>query len=152
MRKRQNEYDERQQIERGKAFRNAFYSLLGSLIICCLINTPFKTPILNSLAVMVFPSMISLSVLITTCILRNAIDGLNYKNGFKWLSLVFSVGGIYYVVISVITLAENPLIIDGVLSPSVPMAFMGICLIEVCIVYWIKHFIDHRKARQMENA
>lgn len=152
MRNGQIEYDERQQIERGKAYRNAFYSLLGSLIICCLINTPFKTPILNSLAVMVFPSMISLSVLITTCILRNAIDGVNYKNGFGWLSLVFSVGGIYYVVISVITLSENPLIIDGFLSSSVPMAFMGICFIEICMVYWIKRIAALRKAMQAQDV
>jgi hypothetical protein len=152
MLKRQGPFDERQRIEQGKAYRNAFFTLLASLFVSGSYNIFSGMPILDTFSMMMIPTWISISVFYTTCILRDAIDGINYKSGWKWAALTWGIVGIIMAIMSIAKLSNHPIIINGVLSYSVQQALCGICWVEICIVYWIKHFVVHRKAKQMEEA
>ncbi len=107
MSKRKNQFDERQRIEQGKAYRNAFLTLLASLYLCSGFNTFYGKPMLDLFSITMISSWISFSVFFTTCILRSAIESIKYQNTWKWLALTWGGCGLGMTIISAITLINR---------------------------------------------
>lgn len=152
MRKRKEYLDERQQIERGKAFRNAFLTISFALIICCTINGVLDKPILDFFAMMMIPLWLSISVFLTTVILRDAIFLNNKENqAGAWLTLAICWGitGICLLGIFIIEILRPE---NGSESMPIAKAVMGICMIEISVAYFIKRIRDRRKAKAVEEA
>ncbi len=147
-----NEFDERQQIERGKAFRNAFFAVFGALLICGLIDSIFDKPILDYFAMMLIPIWISVSVFLTTVIMSDAIDRINQSGGWNLISVIWGIAGAFVVVASVIKLAQEPLIVSGALNEHIVHAFISLCMLEVFAAYRIKRTRNTKKAKTEEEA
>ncbi len=144
--------DERQQIERGKAFRAAFFTMLAALIVCCTIDWVSIKPVLGYFGIMMIPIWISFSVIFTLAIMHDALFISNKENqAASWLTLAICWG-----VTGFIILATS---IIGLLRPnnesenmSIAQAVMGACMIEVSIVYFFKRTRDAKKAKTEEEA
>ena len=151
MRKRKEYLDERQQIERGKAFRNAFITVLAALFVCCAINWVSEKPVLGYGAIMLIPFWLSVSVFLTTVIMHDALFINNNDNQARsWLTLAICWGitGLCLLGISAIGLRQP---INGNGSMSITQMLMGICMIEISAVYLVKRVRDKREAKLTEE-
>lgn len=147
-----NAFDERQQLECGKAFRNAFFAMFGALLICGLINSILDKPIFDYFAMMLIPIWISVSVFLTTVIKTNAIDGMNQSGGWNLISVVWGIAGAFVLAASVIKLTQEPPLVNGALNEYVVQAFNSLCMLEVFAAYRIKRVKDAKKVKAEEEA
>ena len=145
-----SEFDERQLIERGRAFRNAFFGIFGALLVGRMVDSVLETPVLDYFAMMLIPIWVSVSVFLTTVIMRDAIDKINQTSGWALLSVIWGAVGLFVTAASIIKLTLEPAIVDGALNEHIVQAFYGICMIEVCAVYWMKRSKDAKKAKADE--
>ena len=151
MHKRKEYLDERQQIERGKAFRNAFFTMLAALLVCCAIDWVSVKPVLGYFGIMMIPTWLSFSVIFTLAIMHDALFINNKENqAASWLTLAICWG-----VTGFIILATS---IIGLLRPnnesenmSIAQAVMGACMIEISAVYFVKRFKDRSNAKMIEE-
>ncbi len=155
MRKRKEYLDERQQIERGKAFRNAFFTLLIASFVCCSINGVLDRPIFDYLALVMIPMWLSFSVIFTTIIMRDALF-INNKENYAgaWLALIICWGltGVVMIALFILGLKNHPIMSEGVLNMSFVQAFTGLCMIEISVAYFIKRIRDRRTAKAAEES
>lgn len=139
-------FDERQRMERGTAYRNAYGVALLCLIICILIDrlTGISFRITESLSMVFLPSA---SAFLITAILRDAIEGINSKTSWKSMATVFIIAGVSFIVCACLDYvgwhsdSSDKNMLDAIISNS----FGGACMASVGIVYWVRQFIMHKK-------
>ena len=95
-----DQFDERQQFERGKAFRNAYFSLILSLLVIYFVNSVMEKSIFDIHSVIVVPTWISLGVFCCTAIWKDAYE--SYKNSCGYfVPAIFGICGLLLLVISI---------------------------------------------------
>lgn len=95
-----DQFDERQQFERGKAFRNAYFSLILSLLVIYFVNSVMEKNIFDIHSVIVVPTWISLGVFCCTAIWKDAYE--SYKNSCGYfVPAIFGICGLLLLVISI---------------------------------------------------
>lgn len=155
MRKRKVYFDERQQIERGKAYRNAFATMLLSLLICVLINVISGTSVLDHWAMLVIPLGLSAAVFRTTLIVRDAVHvKIEKDNADTWLvfSILFVISGLFGIFFIAMSVVRNDVLVDGVLNPMCLCMFQLICMGEIGAVEIVKYINNRRKAKAAEES
>lgn len=135
--KKQTEYDEKQQIDRGNAYKNSYVILLILLFIDYLIKDIFKINWLNSKSTFMILFWVSVSVCEITIITKNAYDGISDHSGRIFL-LFQGIFGLAILSISLIQIQIN----EETLYSAFGSIFMGVCCIIICAVYWIKVIRD----------
>ena len=154
MRKRKEYLDERQQIERGKAFRNAFFTMAIALLICCTINSLLTERIFNDSEIMMITIWLSLSVYYTTVIIRDALfinNKENYSGLWMTLAICYLTVGIaeLWLFVSFMQIQTSDEV--GLLGKLFEKAVLGVSMIEVGVVYFVKRIRDRSKAKAAEE-
>ena len=95
-----DQFDERQQFERGKAFRNAYLSLIVSLLTIFFINSVMEKNIFDVSSIITVPIWISLGVFCCTAICKDAYE--SYKNSCgHFVPAIFGICGLLLLIISI---------------------------------------------------
>lgn len=140
-----NNYDEKQLIDRGKAFQTGF--LAAILTICALYFITdaigFK---MSSYAAFLISLWIPLMTVFIALIIEDAYDGVNSAPGRVVLTLL-GMAGLFLVGASAlqIVFGKETLLDNGVLTDSAGRIFSGICMMVICIIYWIKQYLNSKE-------
>ena len=144
------EYDERQMLMKGKAFRGAFFTALGySLLIFLLDIVGVKIPMETGLLVLT-GGMISLIVYVTIAIMNDAYIGLNEKLGSTLL--VFLACGFINIVPIITNIREDKFVKNGVLTNSFANVIMVVMLFIISAVLIIKHLVINKGEESDEES
>lgn len=135
--KKQTEFDEKQQLERGKAYRNGYFTLLALLLIDFFIKDALEITWLTNYSSFIIMFWISISVCEITMIVKDAYDGISNNYGRTILSLQGFLG-------LAILFMDIMYILSGkeVISSMLSSLLMGVCCVIICSVYWIKVIRD----------
>lgn len=150
MRKRKTRnkfYDERQAIERGKAFRNGYISMFATMLFCYLEKDCFRWNLLDDFSMLNFCTWVPLSVVSVTLILRNAYDGINegYNVFGVWCMGLTGVFMLFVVADSVATGNFTVYHNSGFI-------FLGSGMIIIAAVYIVKRSIDRKREKKEEQS
>lgn len=137
--KRNSEFDEKQQLERGKAYRNGFFTLLALLLVSFFISDGLELHWLDSASLFHIFFWVSFAVCAITMIVKDAYDGISGSSGRVALSII-GIAGLAVLVTTCIELARNQTSWDSCIG----MVVMGLCGITTSVVYWAKK-ISNRK-------
>ena len=144
------EYDERQQLMKGKAFRAAFFTGLGySLLVFLLDIVGCKIPMETGLLGLT-GGMISLVVYVTIAIMNDAYIGLNEKLG-STLGL-FAVCGVMNIIPAITNIRSGGFVKNGVLTNSFANVIIFAMLFIISAVLVIKHCVMNRGEESDEES
>lgn len=138
------EYDERQQLIRGKGFKYAFFFHLifdGLLIVCniCEIDIPFETG-----AILLIGVGLSVCIYASYAILNDAYFALNEK--VSSMIGIFAVLGILNFLGAFRQIVAGEVIKNGIVTCNLNNLTVSLMLLEILIVLLIKKFIDKKEA------
>lgn len=128
-----NNYDERQQIERGKAFKNAYITAIMSFLACTFIADIFEMVKISLTSTLIISTWMSLVAFHVTSINKNASDGVGENSRWIGVAIAWLLTGFIFFIFSIITVYN---IINGThkfdenilstLVMSISMLFLGI--------------------------
>ena len=141
-------FDERQILERGRAFRNAYLTLAGTLLLMFLMNDGFELYIFDGLALFDISIMLSLAVFGCTAVLHDAFD--SYDRVSNGVPIIFGIYGVISVIMSIVHIVKgDPLIEEsGVIGSEIIFLFTGLCFASVGIAYLIKRARDKKASEE----
>ena len=137
MRNKDN-YDERQIIERGKAFQIGFMTAIVLSLVTFLVTGLFDIRI-SAMTVFGIQTTIPIMVCMMAMILKNAYDPMN-KRVAPILCGIFSVLGLYLVLFSVgrVLLGQDSFLEGGAVTDTSGFIVVGLSMIGTGIVYLIR--------------
>lgn len=150
MRIKKVEFDERQRIERGRAFQYAFFSMAAALLICGLTDSILKKPFFDYDAMLLIPVWTGITAFLITVIRRDAVERAK-ADGWNFLAVLWGVVGAAAFVFEVLSLVRSGIVADGVLSHDAVIAFDGACMMAVCAAYRMKRRKDRAAALSAEH-
>lgn len=143
--KSNNNYDEKQIIDRGKAFQYGFISAL--LTICAVY---FITDVIgfkmSSYAIFLVILWIPIMITFIALIIKDAYDGVNCTSG-RVILTILGIAGLCIIVMSALRIIsrKETFIYSGMLTDSAGQIFSGICMIVISIVYWLKQYFNSKE-------
>lgn len=146
-RKNRQEFDERQMIARGKAYKYSFFSLMAYIIICMFLSL-FEVnwaPVFIQFCLAIF---IGGTVFTVICIFKDAYMGYNYKRNIYTYAIGCAALGIMYIA-NFVFWTHDILFTNGMLNENSLFLFSGIMFLTIGVSLFIKKAID-RKASENE--
>lgn len=139
-------FDERQILERGKAFRNGYISLATAMLVCFLIKDCFEMNLVDDSSIMLACLWVSVVVFSVTMIVKNAYDGIHEGRNAVVVSFMGAAGFFILVIES----------IKGIRGTFVLFSAAGnlICaasMLTICAVYWAKRQRDRKRDNAEEK-
>lgn len=140
-----NAYDERQIIERGKAFQIGFMTAVVLPLI-----TFFATGVLEikiePLTLFSIQTTVPIMICMMALILKNAYDPVN-KRVAPILCAIFSTIGLYLIIFSGVRVYQgvDSFIRDGVVTNTTGFVVVGLAMIDTGIVYLIRRSKDKKE-------
>ena len=138
-------FDERQQIERGKAFQWAFGATLLLLLVYFLIDEIFELCEFSMFFIFFTSFWVSFAVFSTKAVLKDALYGINGRAS-RYCFAVLGILGIFMLVVYSIEMFQNKaLLVDNKLNDSIASIIQSISMIEIFIISETKQIIDKHK-------
>ncbi len=144
----ENAFDERQAIERGRAFKSAYFVLVIMMLVCYLVNSMTKDAlggvIFDEYNIMYLPVWISGCVFTATAISRDAYMSFKQKSSI-WIPAVYGIGGIIFLFGAVWELIfESDKFSDKIelIQNSLSPILFGVSAITVSIIWIAKYVRD----------
>ena len=141
---KKNQYDEKQQFDRGRAFQYSAICFLLWLIVwecICEITGLFAEPLTELLVLMAPP----FAVCLIACVVKDAYDPIGSRPGMVLFALMPAMS--LFVLVMMIVRGE-PVIADNTVTTEGGLAAIHAAWITTSAVYWIKYIRDTRA----ENA
>lgn len=139
------QYDERQLVLRGKAFRAGFFTLLISLCVVAILDV-MEVRWCEAPLDKFFCIFLSITVFACTATLKDAYFGLGERK--KTVILLFALVAFLQFFITFSNYQEGTLIVDGILTLKCVSPGCGIIFLVILLTVLIQHF---RNARKMED-
>lgn len=140
--RRSQVYDERQILERGKAYRYGFFAALLIFVLNYLLQECAWVKI-DGYTVMISGIWMPLAVCLITLIVKDAYDYVDSTAGRSATAVFGMVGlGVLVYTILEVCLWGEGFYQDGVVTNQVGFLVMGFCMVLVCIVYWVKRYVS----------
>lgn len=135
-------YDERQAIERGRAFRNGYITLALAMLLCFLIRDCFEWNPIDDYSMFLFCIWTSLVVVSVNLILNNAYDGI-YEGRNALAAWIMGFAG------TVCLVGEAVRGVKGKFTfyNDFGTLFSGIGLITIFSVYMVKRSHDAKQEK-----
>lgn len=137
-------FDERQVAERGRAFKNSFFTIVAAMTVIYFTNDALELYLFDSSAFYLMPTVLSIAVFICTAVRKDAFAGYSGINNA--VPAVLGLGGLFLTVNSIIELIRDKVIINenGFLADELTHLFCGLCYLAVGITYIIKKISDKK--------
>lgn len=136
-------YDEKQLADRGKAFQ---YGFIAAILTIMAVYFMIDIIQISSTFALLICMWVPLSVCTIALILKDAYDGVHSAVGQK-ISFIFGVAGLFFLIATIVRIitGEESVVCNGVVTDSIGHLFVGICLLVICIVYWVKQYQNRKK-------
>lgn len=133
------EFDERQLMEQGRAYKYAFFTLLSYLVVCVYLD--IFGVVWSSLSAAAFLGMLlSVGVFAVYCIITDAYFQVGASS---WVSIAVIAGaGLINLIVGIIRAADGGLVEDGLITARSFQLFAGILLTVVAIVAAVKRLAE----------
>ena len=139
------EYDERQELARGKAFRAAYFTILGYLVVSELVTSILDRPWCDSFTNLGYGVSISAVVFAMVCIMKDAYVGFNQKAARNIAML--AVIGAFNIMLGIFALIDKQDYISDDKLTTIPVNLpIGIVLIIISITLFIKTQLAKKEA------
>ncbi|MCD8367164.1 MAG: hypothetical protein LUC48_03975 [Clostridiales bacterium] len=136
-------YDERQKLERGKAFRWGFFASILTDAALCLLTTYGVA--FTPYTLFVFAIWPPAAVCITQMILRDAYEGVRESGGKIGITAAFLCG----LLLIMRTVARGEALMpNGVLADGAAILCTGLCATLIGMVYWCKQLWDWLRQKE----
>ncbi len=133
-------YDERQILERGRAFRNGYISLFLSMLVCYFVKNYEVKPLVDDFSAMVMCFWLSIVVISVTMIVRNAYDGIHEGRNAVIVSIMGALG-LFALIVEIIKGFCGSF--DFYSSTST--IFISVSLFVIFTVYRVKRWRDGKQ-------
>ncbi|MGN1456537.1 MAG: hypothetical protein ACI4XP_01135 [Acutalibacteraceae bacterium] len=148
MTKNNENFDERQQIERGKAFQWAFITSFILLALFCIIENTFEICQFSTYFIFITTFWISFSVFSTKVILTDAFYGIKEKAS-RVIFIIFGIAGLFMLVVDIIEILNGESLVTGnKLNDIVAIMIESVSMIEMFIVSEVKRIKDKKLAEE----
>ena len=141
-----NEYDERQNIVRGQAFRLAYLTAIGLAVAIGLLDMFFNLRQLGLFTFAIIILWVSLCVFSTHAVLHDAYFTLRKRR--RPMMSIFLTLGIVNVALAIDGILDNGWIIDGALSMHCTNLLTGACCLCLGSVMLLKTYLDRKAAAE----
>lgn len=133
--KSKTEYDERQLLTRGKAYKYSYVAVIICLALMMIFEAnDIKLPI-DRITLCFIPIIISALINVIYCIIQDAYFGLN--NEKKKYGIAFSIIAIINLAFAIMSIVDGQMIVDGILtykSLNLICAFMFILIAVTLLI------------------
>ncbi|MDD6490044.1 MAG: hypothetical protein PUG48_09590 [Clostridia bacterium] len=141
-------FDERQQIERGKAFQWAFLTSFILLVLFYMIEDLFEICKFSTYFMLITTFWISFSVFGTKVILNDAFYGIKEKTS-RMIFIIFGIAGLFMLVVDIIEILNGESLVTGnQLNDIVAIMIESVAMIEMFIVSEVKRIKDKKLAEE----
>lgn len=143
--KAKNEYDEKQLLDRGKAYECSFIFALLLNLLCFFISEVLDISI-SPYSLFRVNFWLPITVCIIIMILKDAYDGVSSKPG-KLVLTLFGISGFLSVLLCIIDLitGKESFLSDGILSDFTVEFIKSLCILTIGLTYWIKQYAIRKK-------
>lgn len=143
------EYDERQELQRGKSYKYAFYAMTGySALLIVLSIADIELPI--DKAIELFSVLlVGIMTLTTSEIFTDSYWGLN--NSRKKVSIAMILIGLFNFFIAALAYKDGRLIVDDKLSVTGLNLLCGIMFVIMGIEFLVKNLLDKKKEKEEDE-
>ncbi len=133
------DYDEKQLIDRGKAFQYGFFVAIFINLLSFFVQGVLEIT-MNTYGLFLINLWLPLTTCIIIMIIKEAYDGVNSTPGRVSLTVV-GIAGLFLFLSSLkhLITGEEIFIENGVLTDLAGHILNGFCLILICLTYWIKN-------------
>lgn len=148
MTKNNENFDERQQIERGKAFQWAFITSFILLALFCIIENTFEICQFSTYFIFITTFWISFSVFSTKVILTDAFYGIKEKAS-RVIFIIFGIAGLFMLVVDIIEILNGESLVTGnQLNDIVAIMIESVAMIEMFTISEVKRIKDKKLAEE----
>ena len=138
-----NQYDERQEIVRGKGFKLGFFTICVSNLMFIVLNF-FEVKLFSQMEVAMFISIIAgVSVYVCYCIWNDGYFALNENK--KRIMIVFCLLGVSNLLLGIGNIITGDAVVDGALTYRSINLFCGILILIILIALIIKKLSDGKE-------
>lgn len=143
------EYDERQELQRGKSYKYAFYAMTGySALLIVLSIADIELPIDKAIELFsIF--FVGVMTLITSEIFTDSYWGLN--NSRKNFSIAMILIGLFNFYIAAAAYKDGRMIVDGKLTVIGLNLLCGIMFVIMGIEFLVKNLLDKKNENEEEE-
>lgn len=140
-------FDERQMVERGKAFQIGFFTAIF-LSLAVFFATSLLDIRMEAMTVFIIQTSLPIMVCMMTLILKNAYDPVKQRNS-GILCALFSFLGLYLTVFSIgrVCLGQDSFLKNGVVTNNAGFLVIGLAMLDTGIVYLIRRYLNKKELR-----
>jgi len=138
-----NQYDERQELIRGRAFKYGFFTMMFSNVIFLFLKMLEIKLFQNGEVLLVLSILLGVMIFASYCIWNDAYFALNDNR--KSLMIMLALIGIFNTILGVQNVIEGNLIEGGSLAWRGSNLYCGLMLIEIFVVMFLKHLKDKKE-------
>ncbi len=142
-------YDERQELARGKAFKAAYFVLLGYLLVYGLFSLATGIEWCDTFTGVIIGACISAAVFAIVCIFNDAY--ISFRQNPKFITLLFGLLGLFNLLIGIFRGINEGFVKDGMLNNQITNIVVGSMLLILLVIYLIKLALDKRKAGEQNE-
>lgn len=148
MSKNNQNFDERQQIERGKAFQWSFCAAIILLALFYMLEDLFELCQFSTYFIFITTFWISFSVFNTKVILNDAFLGIKETSG-RGLFIVYGVVGLFMLAVNIFLIINDGSLLTGNnLNDTVAIMIISISMLEMFAVSEVKCIKDKKLAEK----
>lgn len=140
-------YDERQTIERGKAFRNGYISVSAIVFVCYVGKDWFQWNLLDDFSMFMLCTCVPSAVVYVTLIVKNAYDGI-YEGRSTVIAWCMGITGVFMLFVVADSVATG----NFTVYHNSGFIFLGSGMIIIAAVYIVKRSIDRRCEKKEEQC
>lgn len=140
---KKTKFDEKQLLDRGKAYRNGLIAAFISMIVYLLGEETVAA--IDTYHCIMICIWITISVTLITMIVKNAYDGVTETPGI----IIFAIFGICGIIITVCITIMCATGSETIFN-KISQLFSGLCMIVTSIIYWIVFYRNSKKYKENE--
>ena len=137
--KDQINYDERQMMERGRAFKYGYLTILGFLLLLFAIDSLSDSLSISTYTMFSIPFWVSVAVLHAHTARHGAFDGLTKGNATPLLATMMFGAGVFIVAFDIHKLVSGraSFIQSGLVTDLTGSVVAGVCIVVIGITHWL---------------
>ncbi len=143
--KAKTEYDERQQIERGKAYKFGFYIMMIACVLMLTLQVCEVDLSILGMTTWFLPIFAGIIAQISYSIFHDAYEGLN--TNMSRFFVVMAVIAVFNIVIAVISFVRIGVMEDGIMRPQFLNLLCGILFLIIALELLVKKMMNDREER-----
>ncbi len=140
-----NNYDEKQQMDRGKGFQYGFIAAIAIDALIYLAEGAMGMKI-DGFASFLIQVWTPLTVCMLTFIVKDAMNGIREQTG-RMLAVGYGFCGLFMLCLAAahVISGKEAFISNGVITEEAGHLYIAVCMIAASVTYWIRQKLNQKK-------